>query len=65
MSAPPAVPIDAQVECVQRELRFRARVYARRVADGKMTQRKADEELAAMNAVLATLQSVAEGSRLL
>jgi hypothetical protein len=59
------VPIERQVACVERELRFRERVYARRVADRKMTQAKADDELEAMRAVLATLQSVEAGQRLI
>lgn len=50
-----AVPIAAQVACVKREIGFRERVYARRVAEGKMTQALADKELSAMRAVLATL----------
>lgn len=54
------VPISRQVECVERELKFRRRVYAHRVATDKMTQRKADDEIAAMEAVLATLQGIAE-----
>jgi len=52
------VPIEAQIACVERELRYRERVYARRVRDGKMTQDLADRELAAMSAVLNTLLSV-------
>lgn len=60
-----AVPISAQVKCVEREIRFRERVYARRVGEKKMSQAKADEELDAMRAVLATLQNIEAGSRLL
>jgi hypothetical protein len=37
---------------------MRERVYPRRVADGKMTQALADDELAAMRAVLQTLCEV-------
>lgn len=60
-----AVPIARQVACVERELRYRERVYARRVAAEKMTQAKADDELEAMRAVLATLQGIEAGQRLL
>jgi len=56
MSAP--VPIDRQIACVKRELRLRERVYARRVAEEKMTQTDADIELQAMGAVLETLERV-------
>ena len=52
------ISIERQIACVQRELGYRERVYARRVADGKMTQAKADDEIAAMRAVLATLEAL-------
>lgn len=35
----------AKLQAVERELGYRRRVYARRVADGKMTQRLADEQI--------------------
>lgn len=60
-----AVPIEHQVACVRREISMRERVYPRWVADHRMTQRKADEELAAMRAVLATLEEIASASRLI
>lgn len=50
------VSIERQIECVERELRMRRDVYARRVADGRMKQRKADDEIEAMEAVLVTLR---------
>ena len=59
------VPIERQVQCVERELKFRRRVYARRVVDKKMSKTQMDNELEAMEAVLATLQSIAEGQRLI
>jgi hypothetical protein len=37
--------------CVDRELRLRERVYPRWTVAGRMTARKADEEIAAMRAV--------------
>lgn len=58
------VPIDAQVTCVQREIRLRDRVYAHRVAQGKMTKEQAAYEITAMKAVLTTLLSIAEEQRL-
>jgi hypothetical protein len=59
------VPIARQVECVARELKMRREVYGRRVAAQQMTQRKADDEIAAMEAVLATLQGIEERERLI
>lgn len=59
------VPIEAQVECVQRELRYRAHVYPRLIAKGRLTPAKAKAETEAMEAVLATLQSIEEEERLL
>ena len=59
------VPIERQVQCVERELKFRRRVYARRVVEKRMTKTQMDDELEAMEAVLATLQSIAEGQRLI
>ena len=61
----PPVQIEDQVRCVERELGFRHRVYARRVADGKMTANKARDEIRAMTAVLETLNRVASGGRLI
>lgn len=52
------VPLTDQIECVLRELGYRERVYARRVAEGKMTQKLADQELERMRAVLGTLQGL-------
>lgn len=59
------VPIDAQVACIERELKFRRRVYARRVVEQKMTKTQADYELEVMGAVLATLQNIEAGQRLI
>ena len=47
--------IDEQIACVKRELAMRRSAYPRWVANGKMTQTKADHEIAAMEAVLVTL----------
>ena len=54
------IGIDRQIACVRREVAMREHVYQRRVADNKMTQAKADEEIATMRAVLATLEGVRE-----
>lgn len=55
------IGIEEQIACVERELRLRERVYARRVGDKKMTRAQAEKEIAAMQAVLETLQKVKRG----
>jgi hypothetical protein len=52
------ISLEDQIKCVQREIGMRERVYPRWVANGKMSPQKADHELEAMQAVLATLQSM-------
>ena len=52
------VSIDEQVKCVEREIGMRVRVYPAWVQNGRMTQAKADHELKAMRAVLATLEAI-------
>lgn len=62
MNTSPAVQLVTlaeQIECIEREISYRLRVYPRRVADGKMTRRLADRELDRMRAVLATLRRLA------
>lgn len=53
--------ITEQIDCVERELRFRGYVYPRRVSAGKMTQAQADQQISHMQAVLQTLQHVRDG----
>jgi hypothetical protein len=50
------VPLAQQIACVEREIKMRESSYPRWVQAGKMTQAKADAELLAMRAVLATLK---------
>ena len=59
------VTYEAQLQCAERELAMRRRVYPRWVADNKMTAAKADSEIAAMAAVCETLRRLAEADRLL
>lgn len=54
------ISIEDQIASAYREVRFRRRVYERRVAEGKMTRRQADHEIAAMEAIAATLESMRE-----
>lgn len=57
------IDLAAQIKCVEREIGMRERVYPRWVASKKMSQQKADAEIAAMNAVLATLKRLQTGER--
>lgn len=59
------IPITEQIRAVEREIAMRERVYPTWVQNKRMTQRKADDELAAMRAVLETLRGVERGGRLL
>jgi hypothetical protein len=59
------VPIDEQVKCVEREIGMRERVYGRWVSDKRMTQKKADQEIEAMRAVLETLRNIQLTERLI
>lgn len=46
-------------QCARRELDFRKRVYARRVAEGKMKQADADHEIEVMAAILSDYEKAA------
>ncbi len=43
---------DQKRAAIEREIKMRKRAYPRWVADGRMTQKKADEEIAVMQAIL-------------
>lgn len=60
-----AVTLDRQIACVRREIAMRHRVYPHWVESKKMTQVKADEEIAAMEAVLETLGRVGADASLI
>lgn len=47
------ISYDQKRACLERELKMRRRVYPRWVQDGRMSQAKADEEIAVMKAILA------------
>lgn len=55
---PTQVSRERMIKAVDRELRFRLRVYPRRVAERKMSQEQMHEEIAAMQAVLTTLRGM-------
>lgn len=42
---------EQKLKAVERELKYRRRVYTRWVADGKMTQAFADEQIAVFEAI--------------
>ena len=52
------ITLQEQIDCVDRELSMRSRVYPRWVSEKKLTQALADKEMARMRAVRATLASL-------
>lgn len=50
---------EQKIAAIDRELKLRRFVYAARVASGKMTQAKADEEIGVMLAIKADYEKVA------
>lgn len=59
------VTIEEQIKAVEREIGMRRRVYPNWVASKRMSQEKADKEIAAMEAVLETLKEVQKQGQLL
>lgn len=59
MSAP-RFTNDQLAAAAEREVRFRERVYARQVQIKRMSQAKADEEIALMKAIAAHLREQAQ-----
>jgi hypothetical protein len=43
--------VTDKLACIERELRYRARVYPRRIAEGRMTEGHARREIAVMEAI--------------
>lgn len=56
-----AVALHVQIAAAEREVKQRERVYPRWVEAGRMTQAKADAEIAAMKAIVETLKGLAHG----
>jgi hypothetical protein len=52
------IPLEAQIKCVEREITFRRRVYARRISAGRMSEVFADQQIKLMEAVLKTLKGL-------
>ncbi len=55
-----SIDINEQIKSVRREIKMREAAYPRWVAQDRLTQDKADHELAAMRAVEKTLMRVIE-----
>jgi hypothetical protein len=53
------IPLEQQIEEIARELALRAAVYPRLVAKGEMRSALADDQVARLSAVLATLRWLA------
>lgn len=60
-----AFTASSKLACVERELRYRRRVYERRVADGKMTPNAARQEIAVMESIAEDYRALAQKERLL
>jgi len=54
------IPLAAQIAEVKREIALRKNVFPKWIAQGRMTQAKADHQIAAMTAALHTLTEYAE-----
>lgn len=54
------ITLNEQISCVKREIAMRERVYPHWVGSGKVRDDKAKHELAAMRAVLETLEAAAK-----
>ena len=52
---PRTITIDAQIKCVEREIKRRRHYFPKLVADGKLSEDGATAEIAVMQAVLETL----------
>ena len=50
---PNSISNRTKLDCIEREMGYRRRVYARRVANEIMTQEKADHEIAVMESIAA------------
>lgn len=56
------VTLEQQIAAVAREVKMRQSAYPRFIEAGRLSQQKADYELAAMKAVLTTLQGLKESA---
>lgn len=56
---------EQKLKCAQRELRYRRRVYARRVASFEMSKSQADYEIECMEEIVKDYENLAKDERLL
>lgn len=56
---------EQKLECLRRELRFRKRVYARKVEQGDMKAEFANEQIALVEAMIADYEALAANERLI
>lgn len=54
--------IDEKVACIERELKYRRRVYPRFIWAKKMSQQKADREIEVMESILGDLKEKQDGA---
>ncbi len=54
------ITIETQIKAVAREIAMRRNLYPKWIASGRLTQDKADAQIAEMEAVIETLKSVAQ-----
>lgn len=60
---PSTVDLPAQLKCAQRELKIRRDVYPAWVRAGRMNVFTAEDEMAAMAAIVKTLQGLVDGGK--
>lgn len=56
------ISIEKQIAAINREIRYREFLYPKWVSTGKMTQQKADYQIAVMKAILKTLGNLQKES---
>jgi hypothetical protein len=56
------LPLADQIKCAKRELALRRSAYPKWVESGRMKREAADYEIAAMEAVLASLEGLLSGA---
>lgn len=59
------ITVKEQVECVQREIAFRKRLYPRWIESGKMSPGKAEYEIKVMESIKTTLLLMPQDQALL
>jgi hypothetical protein len=62
MTATIVITLEQQIAAVAREVKLRESAYPRFIEAGRLSHLKADHEIAAMKAVLTTLQSLKENA---